>query len=45
MESKFEGAETVSMSKYYHNHTLQSDPRYREEEPQKTNSHKTPGRQ
>ena len=29
----------------YHNHTLQTNPRHHEEEPQNTNSHKTPGRQ
>ena len=29
----------------YHNHTMQINPRRREEEPQNTNSHKTSGRQ
>ena len=29
----------------YHNHTQQTNPRHREEEPQNTNSHTTPGRQ
>ena len=28
----------------YHDHTLQTNPRHREEGPQNTNSHKTPGR-
>ena len=28
-----------------HNHTLQTNPRHREEEPQNTNSHKPPERQ
>ena len=31
----------VSMNRKYHNHTLQINPRHREEEPQNTNSHKT----
>ena len=35
----------VSMISKYHNHTQQTNPRYLEEEPQNTNSHKTPGRQ
>ena len=33
------------MIRKYHNHTLQTNPLQREEEPQKTNSHKTSGRQ
>ena len=33
------------MTRKYHNYTLQTDPQYREEEPQNNNSHKTPGRQ
>ena len=37
----------VSMTRKYHNHTLQTDPKHREEEPQMaqiTNRHKTSGR-
>ena len=33
------------MIRKYHNHTLQTKPQHREEEPQNTNSHKTSGRQ
>ena len=33
------------MVRKYHNHTLQTDPRLHEEEPQSNNSHKTSGRQ
>ena len=33
------------MIKKYHNHTLQTIPWQREEEPQNTNSHMTSGRQ
>ena len=33
------------MIRNYHNHTLQTNPRHREEEPQNTNSHKTLERQ
>ena len=33
------------MVRKYHNHTLQPNPRHRKEEPQNTNSQKTPGRQ
>ena len=33
------------MVRKYHKHTLQSNPRHREETPQNTNSHKTSGRQ
>ena len=33
-----------SMIRKYQNHTLQTNPRYREEEPQTTNSYKTSGR-
>ena len=29
----------------YHNHTLQTNPQHREEEPQNTNSYMTPGSQ
>ena len=36
---------TVSMIRNYHNDTLQTNPRLREEEPQNTNSHKTLERQ
>ena len=35
----------VSMNKKYHNHTLQTNTSYREEERQNTNSHKTSGTQ
>ena len=35
----------VSMIRKYHNHTLQTIPCHREEEPQNTDSHKTSGRQ
>ena len=35
----------VSMIRKYHNNTLQTNPRHREEEPQNNNNHKTPGRQ
>ena len=35
----------VSMMRIYHNHTLQTNPWWREEEPQNTNSHKISGRQ
>ena len=34
-----------SMIMFYQNHTLQTIPRHREEEPQNTYSHKTAGRQ
>ena len=34
----------MSMIRKYHNHTLQINPWHKEEEPQTTNSHKTPGR-
>ena len=33
------------MIKKYHNHTLQTNSRHREEEPQNNNNHKTLGRQ
>ena len=33
------------MIKKNHNHTLQTNPQHFEEEPQNTDSHKTPGRQ
>ena len=33
------------MIRKYHSHTLQTNPRYCEEEPQKNNNRKTPGRQ
>ena len=33
----------VSMNKNYHNHTLETNLRHREEKPQNTNSHRTPG--
>ena len=33
----------VSMIRKYHNHTLQTNPRHREEEPHIYNYHKTPG--
>ena len=33
------------MIRKYHNHTLQTNPRHREEDSQNTNSHNTPGRQ
>ena len=33
------------MTKKYHNHTLQTNPKHCEEEPQNTNSHNTSGRQ
>ena len=35
----------VSMTRNYHNHTLQTNPRHGEDEQQNTNSHKAPGRQ
>ena len=35
----------MDLSRKYHNHTLQTKPRHREEEPQNTNSHATSGRQ
>ena len=35
----------VSMNRKYHNHTLQTNTWYREEERQNTNSHKTSGTQ
>ena len=35
----------VSMIRKYHNHTLQTNPRHHEEEPQNTDCHKTSGRQ
>ena len=35
----------VSLNRKYHNHTLQTNLRYREEEPLNTNSHKTSRRQ
>ena len=34
--------EIVNMIRIYRNHTLQTDPRHYEEEPQNTNSHKPP---
>ena len=37
------GSKIVSMIRKYHNHKLQTNPWYREEEPHK--NHKTPGRQ
>ena len=33
------------MTRKYHNHTLQTNPQHREEEPQNNNNHKTPERQ
>ena len=33
------------MTRKYHNHTLQTNPRHSEQEPQNTDSHKTPGKQ
>ena len=35
----------MSMTMKYHNHTPQTNPRHREEEPWNTNSHKTSDRQ
>ena len=35
----------VSTVRKYHNHTLQTNPGYGEEEPKNTKSHKTSGRQ
>ena len=35
----------VNLIRKYHNHTLQTNPRYREEESQNTRCHKTSGRQ
>ena len=35
----------VCMIRKYHNHTLQTNPRHHEEEPQSTNSHMISGRQ
>ena len=37
--------EKSSMSRIYHNHTLQTNLQQREEEPQNTHSHNTAGRQ
>ena len=34
----------MSITMKYHNHTLQNNPRHREEEQQSTNSNKKPGR-
>ena len=35
----------LDMIRKYHNHTLHTNPRHHEEEPQSNNNHKTPGRQ
>ena len=42
---KQERHKNVSMVRKYHTHTLQTNPRHREEESQNNNSHKTLGRQ
>ena len=41
----FCNSKKASMTRKYQNHTLQANPRHIEEEPQNTNSQKTPGRQ
>ena len=35
----------MSMTRKYHNHTLQTNPCHQKEEPQNTNSHMSPGRE
>ena len=43
VEVKVYSIKQVNMTRKYHNHTLQTNPRHREDEQQNTNSHKAPG--